>query len=109
MPATGQVLQPGSFAGQVTVYDPTLAGAVITPQISVAPGMDQSIIVTSLLVVVIGGLGSVAGTALASLIVGAADTVGTLVAPNWASTFMYFAVILVLVIRPWGIFGVRER
>lgn len=86
-----------------------LAGAVITPQISVAPGMDQSIIVTSLLVVVIGGLGSVAGTALASLIVGIADTVGTLVAPNWASTFMYFAVILVLVIRPWGIFGVRER
>ncbi len=86
-----------------------LAGAIVTPQISVAPGMDQSIIVTSLLVVVIGGLGSVVGTALAALIIGIADTVGTLVAPNWAATFMYFAVILVLVVRPWGLFGTPER
>ncbi len=86
-----------------------LAGAIITPQISVAPGMDQSIIVSSLLVVVIGGLGSVVGTAFAALIIGIADTVGTLVDPAWASTFMYFAVILVLVVRPWGLFGTPER
>ena len=86
-----------------------LAGAIITPQISVAPGMDQSIIVTSLLVVVIGGLGSVIGTALASLIIGLADTAGTLVAPAWAPTFMYIAVIVVLVARPWGLFGTPER
>ncbi|MDA8285721.1 MAG: branched-chain amino acid ABC transporter permease [Actinomycetota bacterium] len=86
-----------------------IAGAVVTPQVSVAPGMDESIIVTTLLVVVIGGLGSVTGTALAALVIGIADTVGTLVAPTWASTFMYLAVILVLVVRPWGLLGTPER
>jgi len=86
-----------------------IAGAVVTPQVSVAPGMDESIIVTTLLVVVIGGLGSVSGTALAALIIGTADTVGTLVAPTWASTFMYLAVIVVLVVRPWGLLGTPER
>lgn len=86
-----------------------LAGAVVTPQISVAPGMDIAIIVTTLLVVVIGGLGSVVGTALGALIIGLADTVGTLVAPEWASVFMYLAVIVVLVLRPWGLLGTPER
>lgn len=86
-----------------------IAGAVVTPQISVAPGMDEAVIVTTLLVVVIGGLGSVVGTAIGALIIGIADTVGTLVAPDWASTFMYVAVIIVLVARPWGLLGTPER
>lgn len=102
-----RLLQLGVFGGGALLAG--LAGAVVSPQISVAPGIDESIIVTTLLVVVIGGLGSVVGTAVAALIIGMADTVGTLIAPDWASTFMYLAVIAVLVARPWGIFGVSER
>jgi branched-subunit amino acid ABC-type transport system permease component len=86
-----------------------LGGAIVTPQISVAPGIDSSIIVSAFLVAVIGGLGSVLGTAIGALIIGVADTVGTLVAPSWAATFMYVAVIIVLAVRPWGLLGTAER
>ena len=86
-----------------------LGGAIVTPQISVAPGIDASIIVSAFLVAVIGGLGSVLGSALGALVIGAADTVGTLVAPTWAATFMYVAVIVVLAARPWGLLGTAER
>lgn len=55
-----------------------LGGAVVAPQIVVAPGIDESIIVSAFLIAVIGGLGSVVGTALGALIFAVADTAGTL-------------------------------
>jgi branched-chain amino acid transport system permease protein len=86
-----------------------LAGAIITPQVAVAPGMDSAIIVSAFIVAIIGGLGSVAGAALGALIIGAAETIGTIVAPDWASTFIYLAMIVVLVARPAGLLGIPER
>lgn len=100
-------LQTGVFALGALLAG--FGGAVVAPQISVAPGIDESIIVSAFLVAVIGGLGSVVGTALGALIIATAITVGTLVAPTWASTSTYLAVIVVLVVRPWGIFGMAER
>lgn len=84
-------------------------GAIVTPQISVAPGIDESIIVSAFLVAVIGGLGSVLGTAVGALIIAAAETLGALLLPTWASSFTYVAVILVLALRPSGLFGLAER
>lgn len=86
-----------------------LAGAIVTPQVAVAPGMDSAIIVSAFIVAIIGGLGSVAGAAFGALIIGAAETLGTIVAPSWASTFIYLAMIVVLVVRPAGLLGVPER
>jgi branched-chain amino acid transport system permease protein len=86
-----------------------LSGAIIGPQIAITPGIDQSIIVSAFLVAVIGGLGSVLGTALGALLIGAADTAGTLWAPTWSAAFPYLAMILVLAVRPWGLFGVEEH
>jgi branched-chain amino acid transport system permease protein len=86
-----------------------LAGAIVTPQVAVAPGMDSAIIVSAFIVAIIGGLGSVAGAALGALIIGTAETVGTIVAPSWASTFIYLAMIVVLAVRPAGLLGIPER
>jgi branched-chain amino acid transport system permease protein len=86
-----------------------LSGAIIGPQVAITLGIDQSIIVFAFLVAVIGGLGSVSGAALGSLLIGAADTAGTLWAPTWSACFPYVAMIAVLAVRPWGLLGVAER
>ena len=86
-----------------------VAGAVVAPQTSVAPGIDQAIIVTAFIVAVIGGLGSIAGAAIGALLIAAAETLGTRYAPNWASTLIYGVLIVVLAARPWGLLGAAER
>ena len=86
-----------------------LGGAVISPQIAVGPGIDGSIIVGAFIVTVVGGLGSILGAAVAALLIGAAETVGTAVAADWASAFPYIAMIAILAVRPWGLFGTPER
>lgn len=86
-----------------------LGGAVISPQIAVAPGIDGSILVFAFIVTVVGGLGSIVGAAVGSLLIGAAETAGTLIAPEWSSVFPYLAMIAILVVRPWGLFGTPER
>jgi branched-chain amino acid transport system permease protein len=102
-----RLLRTGVFAFGAALAG--LAGAVVTPQVAVAPGMDSAIIVSAFIVAIIGGLGSVAGAALGALIIGTAETIGTVVAPTWASTFIYLAMIVVLVLRPAGLLGVPER
>jgi branched-chain amino acid transport system permease protein len=86
-----------------------LSGAVIGPQVAVTLGIDQSILVSAFLVTVIGGLGSVSGAALGSLLIGAASTAGSLWAPEWSSAFPYAVMIVVLAVRPWGLLGAPER
>lgn len=86
-----------------------LGGAVVSPQIGVTPGIDGSIIVLAFIVTVVGGLGSIAGAAIGALLIGASETVGTEVAPEWATIFPYIAMIAILTIRPWGLFGTPER
>jgi branched-chain amino acid transport system permease protein len=86
-----------------------LSGAIIGPQVAVTLGIDQSILVSAFLVTVIGGLGSVTGAALGSLLIGAASTAGSLWAPEWSAAFPYIAMIVVLAVRPWGLLGVAER
>ncbi len=86
-----------------------LGGAVISPQIAVTPGIDGSIIVGAFIVTVVGGIGSIFGAAVAALLIGASETAGTLAAPDWASTFPYIAMIAILAVRPWGLFGQPER
>lgn len=86
-----------------------LSGVIIAPQQAVAPGMDAQIIVAAFIVAVIGGLGSITGAAVGSLVIGVAQTLGAVWAPSWASTFIYVLMILVLAVRPWGLFGTPER
>ncbi|MCI0635540.1 MAG: branched-chain amino acid ABC transporter permease, partial [Actinobacteria bacterium] len=86
-----------------------LGGAVVSPQIGVTPGIDASIIVLAFIVTVVGGLGSIVGAAIASLLIAGSETVGTEFFPEWATVAPYVAMIAILAVRPWGLFGTPER
>jgi branched-subunit amino acid ABC-type transport system permease component len=86
-----------------------LSGAVAAPFGSVALGMDIEIIVECFAVVVIGGMGSLPGTLLGSLIVGQVYSFGIMYKPELALAFIFMVMTVVLIIRPWGIFGRPER
>ena len=86
-----------------------LSGAVTAPFGSVALGMDMEIIIECFAVVVIGGMGSLPGTLLGSLIVGEVYAFGIMFKPELALAFIFMVMAIVLIIRPWGIFGRPER
>jgi branched-subunit amino acid ABC-type transport system permease component len=86
-----------------------LAGAAIAPLESVGPGLDTQIIVSAFIVTVVGGLGSVAGAALGAVAIATVESLGTLWVPSYASCAPYLVMILVLAVRPWGLFGTPER
>jgi branched-chain amino acid transport system permease protein len=86
-----------------------LAGGLAAPLESVAPGLDQSILISAFIVSVIGGLGSVAGAAIGAVIIALFNTAGVLWAPSWEPAFIYLAMIAVLALRPWGLLGMAER
>ena len=86
------------------VFLAALGGAFTAPKISVQPGISISVILLSFAVVVIGGLGSVEGAAIAALIVGLARSAAIHLMP-WAELFIvYLVMALVLALRPEGLF-----
>ena len=82
-----------------------LAGALITPIVSVVPGMDVEVIVQAFIVVVIGGLGSFWGTFWGAMIYGLTLSFGILVFPEFSLFSVYALMAVVLIVRPWGLFG----
>ncbi len=86
-----------------------LSGAVAAPFGSVALGMDIEIIVECFAVVVIGGMGSLPGTLLGAFVVGQVYSFGIMYKPELALAFIFMVMAIVLIIRPWGIFGRPER
>jgi branched-chain amino acid transport system permease protein len=98
-----------------------LAGVMAGPIMSIQTGMGEPVLITALVVIVIGGIGSVSGALYASLIVGVADTLGraflpTLLrevasrdvanaaGPALASMLIYLLMAVVLAVRPQGLF-----
>jgi len=84
-----------------------LAGVVAAPILSVTPDMGISILIPTLIVVVIGGLGSLKGAIAGSLLVGFIQTFGAVVAPQLAAVLVYAMLAAVLIIRPAGLFPAR--
>ena len=82
-----------------------LSGALVTPIKSVVPGMDVEIIIEAFIVVVIGGLGSLWGTLLGSIIYGLVLAFGILVFPRFSIFAAFILMAVVLIIRPWGLMG----
>lgn len=72
------------------------------------PGADFKILLLSLAVVVIGGVGSVSGALVAAIAVGLLNEFGTVLVPTLAQFLLWVPVVIFLGIRPQGIFGVRE-
>jgi branched-chain amino acid transport system permease protein len=81
------------------------AGMIAAPVASVFPGMGNQILIVSFVVVVIGGIGSIKGAFLGSLLIGLADTFGQVLAPQWAGMTVYVLMAAVLLWRPAGLFG----
>lgn len=82
-----------------------LAGALAAPLQSVYPGMGDSFLIVSFVVVVIGGLGSVSGAFWAALLVGLVDTLGKAYVPVASGCAVYVLMALVLLWRPAGLFA----
>ena len=82
-----------------------LSGALVTPIESIVPGMDVEIIVEAFIVVVIGGLGSFWGTFWGSLIYGQVLSFGILILPSFSLFSVFALMAVILIVRPWGLFG----
>lgn len=85
-----------------------LGGIVVAPISNVFPGMGDGMLILSFVVVVLGGIGSVAGAAVGALLIGLTDTFGKVFFPSIASIMIYLLMALVLLWRPNGILGRRE-
>jgi branched-subunit amino acid ABC-type transport system permease component len=85
-----------------------LAGALVAPMSAVMPGMDAVVLIDCFIIVVVGGLGSLSGAFLGSIIFGLVTAFGILVAPRLAIAFGFILMIVVLIIRPWGLMGKPE-
>jgi branched-chain amino acid transport system permease protein len=84
-----------------------LAGAVAAPLLSVTPGMGLEILIPTLIVIVIGGLGSLKGAIAGSLIYGFVQTFGAVLLPGMASILIYALLAGVLLLKPVGLFPAK--
>lgn len=82
-----------------------VGGVIGAPVLGARPGLDGHVLQMALIVVVIGGLGSIKGTLIGALVVGQVDTLGVALAPQYASFLMFGAMALVLAVRPGGLIG----
>jgi len=90
------------FAAGVAIA--VLAGMVAAPVSSVYPGMGSTVLIICFVVVVIGGIGSIRGALLASLLIGIVDTFGKVFVPQAAGVLVYVLMALILLWRPDGLF-----
>lgn len=97
------IIYTGMFV--VSAFLAGLSGALVTPIESVVPGMDVEIIVQAFIVVVIGGLGSFWGTFWGSVIYGQVLSFGILIFPGFSLFSVFALMAVILIIRPWGLFG----
>jgi len=86
-----------------------LGGALGAPLVAPGPGVDENVLVLSLVVVVIGGLGSVRGALLGGLLIGQVQTLGVSLLPEVAPFLLFGAMLAVLVLRPRGLVPVGGR
>ena len=96
-------LYRGVFAAGVALA--ALAGMIAAPMSSVYPGMGASVLIICFVVVVIGGIGSITGALVASLLVGFVDTFGKVFFAELSGMGVYVLMAIVLIWRPEGLMG----
>jgi branched-chain amino acid transport system permease protein len=80
-----------------------LAGVVGGTFQSLQPGEDTKILLASLVVVIVGGMGSIAGAAVGALIIGLAEQLGSVYMPTYAVVLTFVIMVAVLAVRPQGL------
>ncbi|HEY2925747.1 branched-chain amino acid ABC transporter permease [Piscinibacter sp.] len=96
-----KLLYRGVFAGGVALA--ALAGMIAAPMSSVYPGMGAGVLIICFVVVVIGGIGSITGALVASLLVGVVDTFGKVFFAELSGIGVYLLMAVILVWRPEGL------
>jgi branched-chain amino acid transport system permease protein len=85
-----------------------LAGGLAAPIVSIGPGLHAQVLTDAFVIVAIGGLGSFPGSLAGALLVGEANAFGTLAFPQMATVVPFLLMTLVLIARPYGLFGRPE-
>jgi branched-chain amino acid transport system permease protein len=96
----------GVFGGGVALA--ALGGVVAGPILGVYAGMDADVLIPAFIVIVVGGMGSLRGAFVGSLLIGEADTFGKAYLPSVALFFIYLVMATILLVRPQGLFGINR-
>ncbi len=81
------------------------AGVVGGTALSIAPGEDVRYLLASLVVVIVGGMGSVSGAAIGALLIGLAEQFGLAYSPTYGIAYTFLIMVIVLALRPQGLMG----
>jgi branched-chain amino acid transport system permease protein len=84
------------------------AGVVGGSVLSIAPGEDVRYLLASLVVVIVGGMGSVTGAAVGALLVGLAEQIGLVYFPTYGVVLTFIIMVVVLAVRPQGLMGAAQ-
>jgi branched-subunit amino acid ABC-type transport system permease component len=82
-------------------------GVVASPVLSIFPGLDAQVLLNALIVVVVGGMGSLTGAFWGGLLIGVAVTFLTILVPAIALVLTFMVMGLILLVRPNGLFGMK--
>ena len=82
-----------------------MGGVIAAPILSVYPGMDADMLPLALVVVILGGLGSLTGAFVGSFLIGFIYSFGQVLVPNLAYIILFLPMVVILAARPRGLFG----
>ncbi len=82
-----------------------IGGALAAPVLSVYPGLDTEMLPLALLVVILGGIGSLAGALVGSVLIGIIYTFGQILLPDLSYVILFLPMVVVLAVRPEGLLG----
>ena len=82
-----------------------MGGVIAGPILSVYPGLDADMLPLALVVVILGGVGSLPGACVGSIVIGFIYTFGQALLPDLAYVILFLPMVIVLVVRPRGLFG----
>lgn len=85
-----------------------MTGALAAPLRTVTPGAGIEVIIDSLIVVVMGGMGNFWGAWLGSILLGEVNAFAVAFVPKWASLFSFLVMVIVLIFKPEGLFAPRK-
>jgi branched-chain amino acid transport system permease protein len=91
------------FAGAAALA--AFGGVIGAPVLGVRPGLDTEMLILALVVIVLGGLGSLKGALIGALVIGQVQTLGAALLPSVASFLLFGVMALVLLFKPAGLFG----
>ncbi|HHW32906.1 MAG TPA: branched-chain amino acid ABC transporter permease [Paracoccus solventivorans] len=86
-----------------------MGGALAAPRSAVDPGMDSLVIIDAFIIVIIGGLGSLLGSFVGALILGFLTVMGSIYLKEWVIVASYVMMVVILLVRPWGLFGKADE